>query len=262
MLSLAVFLSRLPYLAQSPPGGVPDALESLLAQWDKRVAETRDVHGVYEATYEDRVLGRNRVQHVEAWFVGPDLLRCDQSKLGSSESDQKSGAPIGGEGPQKVIVTVATSQSLTSYDFQSKKECDIDLAAFRKTFKKKGFWEGLLYGLVLAPTEDLRLVAVGLRKNELLAHFNARLLSKDQHFAYVEFRPKAEDHRSCDRVVVALNKADFVLKAARFYEPNGNYITYCVIKAERNSKAPLTAETIVRDLPKGWERYDFPSKER
>jgi hypothetical protein len=219
-------------------------LDALLEQYEKANSQIRDVRLEIERRRLDPIFCTEEIEYGTALVKKPGLVRVDWR-----DSNHKKAEIIYGNG-----------NTLSYYDFASKKVFVADLQALRSQGLPKGidtqFFRNFVTGCCAIANDRLGFVYFGMSLPDLKKRFRLTLIQEDGTWAWLRAEP--HDQSLYQYVQIAIDTTTHLPGIVQFVEPNGCQVIYKIKVMETNMRNPPSEEALSNDLPKGWDKTVYP----
>jgi hypothetical protein len=221
-------------------------VQALLRDWDQKKSNIRDFRCQFEVTTLDRVFRSGETTAGEASGTRSKLLLV---KLNGATPKS-----------QYTLFLQRNTARLFNLDTEAVVTIRDDMPSLHSS---ETGWRAFFNW----PAETLRSAAsfvrypfCGIPAAET-KRFAVHLDKEDEHYAWIALEPRAESDRLAHtRIHVGVDKKTGLPWHTRFVEPNGNTQTWSIKKREINGKAPVTLESLSKELPQGCKRVWLDEK--
>jgi hypothetical protein len=213
-------------------------LEEVMLGWAKAANDAKQLHCTVRCTTDDQAFGTKEVSSVEVWYRKRSLLRVDL------KDNKGNPAHLYCKGKQ---VHFFNDGSDCVFNLSPAFGFPEDPGRYPDTFL------GRLGGGIL---ERLSWLSGSVLAKSLRDRFDVRLSKEDTDSIHLELSPrKARDKSQCDSIHVVLAKKGLWMLRLEIKRASTTD-TYDFEKPDTTT--PVTAESIVKGLPVGWKRVEWP----
>jgi hypothetical protein len=223
-------------------------LENVLRKWAEADENVREMHVRFTKTTTDRTFDQKIVIKGQASIKKPDLGRVDlRDKDGRMET-----------------IWVLESKRLHSFDFGEKTErimpFPIETRPLREDNELRILHPATFLGISLTEIqEQFRWSVFGPQARDISPRFNVRLAKEDKWYLYLDITPRNREKNSWFyRGRVVLNRDGYHVRQLWLERANGDEVCTDYLDIRTNPHPPITRESILKGLPKGWKRLAPP----
>jgi hypothetical protein len=224
------------------PAAMSPRVEAILADWKKATANWRDIRLEYELTIEDRVFDKKETIKGNVQLSRETVWRINLS-------DEKGN-------PTQTFVQTDKALDWYCYENRSVRHCPTDGAATDDMISK-------LQRLVFLSLGSCARAFFGPAPGDINRQFDVALPKEDDYYWYLLIVPRTPEPTVFPFsmgvvrwVSIALEKKTFFVRQVVFEQGSGNRNTSLVKSVQVNVTPPITAESVSRDLPKGFRVFD------
>jgi TIGR03009 family protein len=244
LLTLAVA----PGAEEPAPKGDDPRLQAILRDWEKASDATAEMHCTFRQTEVDAVFDTTTVTRGEVWVKKPGLGRVDLR-------DDK-GEPS--------AIWLWKEKEVRLYRYQTRTVVAFHVPPmFGFPERPEEYPDHFLCRLIGGQLESLSWMSVGFPVGQLTTRFQVRLGKEDEHWIYLEVEPKGgADRAEFRKMRVVLDKKAKWVRQLWFERLDGGTIRLDYEQPVTDKNQPITWESILPDLPRGWERLTAPEANR
>lgn len=226
-------------------------LKQIMVEWEKKASAIRDIRFRFKMILEDKTFGEREVQIGDAAGRKPDLVRINV----------KTDKGIA------LHTTLFTREGVDCYVYEKRRVLALPPPppGHRRRFGDLGFLAQMAYifgggwifdgpSLLADALYQYKPLVLGFDPKALNVRYRVELLKEDAYYVYIGLRPRDEkEDDECEWMTLALDKNRFVARLIQVYAVNENRFLY-LDDVETNVTPPITAESLQKGLPQGWER--------
>jgi RNA polymerase sigma factor (sigma-70 family) len=218
-------------------------LEKVLREWAEADENVREMRVSFTKTEKD-IFDTRTTTKGQASLKKPDLWRVDLlDKSGRSET-----------------VFLRESKLLHWFDRETKTEKILPIPRTPKGNREASIWFDVS-SFLKSCDEQVRWFAFGPQARDVSPRFTVRLAKEDQWYSYLDITPRGrEDKKWMSRARVVLTRDGYHVRQLWLEHSNGTEDRINYLDIRTNPRPPITRESLLMTLPKGWKRIEPPKE--
>ena len=224
-------------------------LETILRQWAEADKKVREMQVRFTSTAKDPTFDTTETTKGHSSLKKPDLWRVDRL--------DKDG--------RKLEVLLLESKRIHLFHAENKTE---RICAIPEGPLDRSKFLGTNLGSL---SEQLHWSAFGPQARDMDSRYKLRLAKQDQWYVYLDIEPRNKKRSSWfewfpdrwfERARIVLEKKDYQVRQVWFEHANRNEILVDFLDRRINPKEPITRESLLKGLPKGWKREEMDDADK